>query len=83
MQRYLTNMARKKKDLGVVVKTANVQPVVETAKKTVAKKVKDERKFIYGSEILSERKVEDRISIQTFDGLTYLLSKDEYAELVS
>lgn len=83
MQRYLTNMAIKKKDLGAVVKTANVQPVVETAKKTVAKKVKDKRKFIYGSEILSERKVEDRISIQTFDGLTYLLSKDEYAELVS
>ena len=82
MQRYLTNMARKKQ-APQAVEEAIVEPVVEQVATEEPKKGKDKRKFIYGSEILSERKVEDRVSIQTFDGLTYLLSKDEYAELVS
>lgn len=66
------------KEAGVKVGEKVQLPISE---KPVAKKSK--RKFIEGKEILSETKVGDRISIQTFDGLGYLLSKDEYNELVS
>lgn len=39
-------------------------------------------KFIEGNKILSETKVGDRYHIQTVNGLGYILSKEEYNDLV-
>jgi hypothetical protein len=59
-----------------------ITPDVDTVVAPVAPKAKKE-KTIGGSVILSENKIENRYYISTIDGLSYILSKEEYNEQVS
>lgn len=74
----LTNMAKKK--LGAIAPEKITEPVVE---ETIVPVKKRKEKTIGGKVILSENKIEDRYYISTIDGLSYILSKEEYNEQVS
>ena len=80
----LTNMAKKK--LGAIAPVVGpvVEETIEPTEEIIepVKKAKKE-KTIGGSVILSEDKIEGRYYIKTIDGLSFILSPEEYNEQVS